>query len=46
MGFQSIFAWQALPEAGFANKAQLLMLIDPWTLRNELAVSVYPWLLG
>jgi len=33
MGFQSIFAWKALPEAAFV-KRQLLMLIDlnmnPW----------------
>jgi hypothetical protein len=28
MGFQSIFAWKALPEAGFAKKRQLLMRID------------------
>jgi hypothetical protein len=27
MGFQSIFAWKALPEAAFV-KRQLLMLID------------------
>jgi hypothetical protein len=27
MGFQSIFAWEALPEAAFV-KRQLLMLID------------------
>ena len=28
MGIQSIFAWKALPEAGFAKKGQLLMGID------------------
>jgi hypothetical protein len=26
MGFQSIYAWKALPEAGFAKKA----IIDPY----------------
>jgi hypothetical protein len=38
MGFQSIYAWKALPEAGFAKKA----IIDSYRSFHERFASGWP----